>query len=1637
MIKRIVSFLIVFSLMFSLSYSPIAFAKSQKYYDPVLNPVSDTFIRYYVSDIQEQGELLTVDAAVGNHRIVFIEFDLADYADYVANASNIYLNLHVYADGGEVDNVNTIRVIPLTGEYKNIDLKTLTYDIASVITKDGVSLVNYTDDSQIYSAINYRHIKADVTEYVKSETDSRIIFMIRAVTGAFSMHSAESTEDGSEPTLKIESEYTNILNNAFSLSERLSEKYSGDYICNDVDFETASDGYNVNFISSDSEYITNNGEVLLRPSAADGNKSVKFEAQVTHDDYPLLSEKSEFEINLLSEISTSASSVEVSDNMATINFSPLIADSSKKIISIDTSHLVHGTHYSLYCGSTLVKSFTADCTKSHIIADVTDYAVSSADFSLQGQLGKKLGATPFITSLSDDAFDAVMSLYNTDLGDLTQVTADINLPVSFGDYSIVWNSTNKAVLSDDGRVERGTVDENSVLSAKLSGPDISFDFNYYVKVLRENTDEENNSYPTINDPMHISDEEFFGKWDIADGSWSVEPLLQYDRFSQLGSIESSVKKGNYENAKDLLLAYYRTKSGDEVIKFAAESTYDIQATAMLDKIWSFNENDRIVGETEITSEWAWHSIDLGKRTTGAYWIMDSDMDGSYIQIESKENPAGHSAYLEVIAGGQKYLYPVIDDTYISAGDNKYVNYGSEQILLSREAAGGEKMPFGTNTARPYFRFALDSYSSTVTSVKLNFYARAVGKDTKKVYSLTTTNSKNFEEESFNWSMQYPNAVCFKETGYIWLDENAFRNEWGTEYTWSLWSTRLYQSGWLVSRYLKTMNEDCAYEALDHTMSMYIQQPEGLYPRNLESGWRVEYLLKTMFSTINSKHMTPEIFTALLKWLYAHGEGLKDQYVATANWTSAFKTNFARICAFTPEITPEGWWDKAKEDLKKFYSGTLLNPDGSYTESCANYIAGVLTEFAAVMEIVAALEDENDEYYIFFNEQLGRLLKYYTVLAYSTGKTPPFGDGARLSPYSGNEAHNKYVKDENIQWIVTGGKEGKEPDYTTTWYPDKGMIMFKSGWHADDLGAFFNNDGGGSHHHYDDLALDVTAYGEYLLVDAGVSTYSAGSEFAEVRHDTINHNTIQIDNTNQSGLTRNSAGYTNLNTNGTFDYLKSASNDKMYQGFDVGRNVLMLKNKFIIVNDVIKPYDNEAHTYRQLWHPDMNFNVTVDEETHIAQTNFPTKPNVKIAAVNTGEEAKVFTRMMNNPKVGETRSQSVQYYKEDVIGNQTFDTVIYPEDTGVDTELEVDRIQLDGVSLETATAFEIKINDNRGYFYSSNEETPPVRSFGIHTYNGEMAYIEKNDDGNLEYIAMTNGSLLKDDSIIVEFSQNVSDFSAKYESSTLKLYTSDSLPAGGVKLSSPREYTTVYLNDKEVEFNWSDGYITTNGIPKTSSPTTGGLQPGVPSGNNQGNNTQSTGGSGSQGGVGTIVPDIPQTSYPFSDSESHWAKDYIQKLWSNGTVSGVSPSEFAPDRTITRAEFTKMLVVACGIPLSGADTEFSDVDPTMWYSLYVAAAYNSGLVSGYDDGSFKPDSTITRQEMAKMLCVACDIIKKYDSYNADIFFADNNHISDWAYMYVKKACGLGLFNGDSMNMFNPLSNATRAETAAVLCRMLGL
>jgi len=183
---------------------------------------------------------------------------------------------------------------------------------------------------------------------------------------------------------------------------------------------------------------------------------------------------------------------------------------------------------------------------------------------------------------------------------------------------------------------------------------------------------------------------------------------------------------------------------------------------------------------------------------------------------------------------------------------------------------------------------------------------------------------------------------------------------------------------------------------------------------------------------------------------------------------------------------------------------------------------------------------------------------------------------------------------------------------------------------------------------------------------------------------------------------------------------------------------------------------------------------------------------------------------------------------------------------------------------------------------------------------------------------------------------------------------------------------------------------------------------------------------------------------FADIADHWGRNEIEILASRYLVNGVSSTEFQPDRMITRAELAKLLVgmmaldPQANVPtVAPASPTFVDVSPAAWYYSVVETASALGFIKG-DGGFFRPDDPVTRQEMAVMLGRALG--KSYPvpaGTTQALPFADASDISQWAVDGVAAAWYWGLMQGVGGNTFQPLGNATRAQAAAVVLRMLEL
>lgn len=166
-----------------------------------------------------------------------------------------------------------------------------------------------------------------------------------------------------------------------------------------------------------------------------------------------------------------------------------------------------------------------------------------------------------------------------------------------------------------------------------------------------------------------------------------------------------------------------------------------------------------------------------------------------------------------------------------------------------------------------------------------------------------------------------------------------------------------------------------------------------------------------------------------------------------------------------------------------------------------------------------------------------------------------------------------------------------------------------------------------------------------------------------------------------------------------------------------------------------------------------------------------------------------------------------------------------------------------------------------------------------------------------------------------------------------------------------------------------------------------------------------------------------------DIDGHWAADSVTQLVNAGVISGYPDNTFRPDQTITRGEFTVLLVNAFKImPQSGK--VFTDTSQH-WAKDYIATAQHYGIVHGISDSSFAPDVTITREQMAVMLVNAAGL-KAAGSPKA---FSDTALISPWAIESVNIATSNGFINGLPNNSFLPQGKATRAEASVVLAKTL--
>jgi len=220
---------------------------------------------------------------------------------------------------------------------------------------------------------------------------------------------------------------------------------------------------------------------------------------------------------------------------------------------------------------------------------------------------------------------------------------------------------------------------------------------------------------------------------------------------------------------------------------------------------------------------------------------------------------------------------------------------------------------------------------------------------------------------------------------------------------------------------------------------------------------------------------------------------------------------------------------------------------------------------------------------------------------------------------------------------------------------------------------------------------------------------------------------------------------------------------------------------------------------------------------------------------------------------------------------------------------------------------------------------------------------------------------------------------------------------------------------------------------------------------------SSGGGG--GGTGSSMPYIPavkdedikpepeeekitETKEMLYDDieDTEWAREAIMLLSDRKVVNGKAYKKFAPNDYVTREEFVKMLCLALELESNNSDNPFKDVSESDWYYQYILIGAGNKVIAGKSEDHFGVGENITREDMAVMITRAMNAAKftvtdVINNLYYELEFEDVEEISDYAKESVKSLVKKGIISGMGNNTFSPKSNATRAQAAQMIYKVI--
>lgn len=858
------------------------------------------------------------------------------------------------------------------------------------------------------------------------------------------------------------------------------------------------------------------------------------------------------------------------------------------------------------------------------------------------------------------------------------------------------------------------------------------------------------AYSSISaDPMHTSDEDFFGLWHGS--SWTTEPKLNYDGMAELSAIETAAKSGNYYLAKEELLEFVKTKSS--VLNSGHRNSVFAKLLSngfAWGPYYNFYQGSFTASKNLTYYSSDIYADDLQKATFNSFRLVAVENQDSVFRIYSKENALDQTeARLELYVNGTKKLYFASADSLITSGSS------SDSVIVDSgylEASTNGAF-LGDNTSHIILKFDLSDIaeSDVINGAKLTVYGQLVSD------SCTSQNIFIMREPDSSWS---ESSVCWSGILGMYYNFNGLSDgiTWerpggdDIEYLYQLCRFNPWPS--LVYEYEVTGDETYAQTAISIMMDFINDKGsvgvKGQYPRTLDTSERFQKWIETVPALSKSRHMTADAITAIYKHIYDMGHSFMENRSSEGNWVQNEMTRFYNCSGLVCEFSESYLWKKtAQNELSQLY---LKNnyPDGSYVEGCSSYNINAMNQFIQFKQSMPN-EDIGEE-----NDEMMLKAAYYNRLMFTPdGRSLQWGDSG-LSDPSYSEMYPQIYKwygDEEFLYIDSFGQKGKKPDWTSKVYFDNRTATMRSSWDRDALFMFTNVRGGGWHSNGDDNHVFMSAYGRPLLTDTGIMSYTGGTDKKNYAVATIGHNTVEIDGTSQVNCHFNPNDYEYPGTihewesDKNYDFIsQTAMTNRVNKAFlgtktnEHKRSILFVKPYGFIVSDYMTPYSSDTyHEYKQLWHMLPEANLSASDG--VIKSNFTSGANVIVASADTDADTSTGDGWFDYSYNQISEIQHGYFYKR-ARGNTTFDTVIMPSRNDVSASLSVERISLD-VATTTATSLKYtSVADgktNIGYYYFSYEATPSIRSFGEFETDAELAFINTDEYGTIDMVILKGGT----------------------------------------------------------------------------------------------------------------------------------------------------------------------------------------------------------------------------------------------------------------------------------------------------------